>query len=73
MVNGKKPNIRLINSAFVIEKTVFQDPSDFHLDRPIATSKWFKTFSIMLIPTNLNLVVYFLYVITIVCESFFPI
>ena len=37
MVNGKKPNIRLINSAFVIEKTDFQDPSDFHLDRPIAT------------------------------------
>ncbi len=37
MVNGKKPNIGLINSAFVIEKTDFWDPSDFHLDRPIAT------------------------------------
>ena len=39
MVNGKKPNIRLIYSAFVIEKTDFSDPSDFHLDRPIANCK----------------------------------
>ena len=37
MVNGKKPNIRQISTAFVIEKTDFQDPSDFHLERSIAT------------------------------------
>ena len=45
MVNGKKPNIRQINSAFVIEKTDFYIPSDFHLDRPIATSQ--SIFSVM--------------------------